>query len=96
MGLVLDLVVILGLLKILVEFDRPFVCGAVYAAVSTLFSLLLGVGLFEVTIGGALLWAIVGGWFWLLTRFDTGSLPWWIVVIAGLSLRIGATFIVWL
>lgn len=75
--------ILIALVQILIETNKPFLCSGIYAAVATLFALFLGRGLVGATLAGGLAFLFSSLYFWLLDYFD-GSIWWWIIVIGGL------------
>jgi len=85
--LFINIVVLIGLFRILKVTESPLLCAGIYASYSiamayfyqqTILPLLL-----PITITSVLAFI----WFWLLNRFDSGW-RWWVVFILGLCIGI--------
>jgi hypothetical protein len=75
--------VLIALIQILIQTNRPFLCSGIYAVVAALGALFTGHGIFAVVLGGAIAFALSSVYFWLLDRFD-GGFWWWIILVGGL------------
>jgi hypothetical protein len=75
--------VLIGLIQILIQTNKPFLCSGIYAAIATLFGLVLGSGFVGAVVGGGIAFVMSSLYFWLLDRFD-GSFWWWIIAVGGL------------
>lgn len=85
MFLALQLAVLIGCLKLLVDTERPAMCAGILAGVGGLLALVGGNPLLAVVISTAISFAYCFGWFWLLVRVGSGSI-WWLIVAVGLLL----------
>jgi hypothetical protein len=75
--------VLIALIQILIQTNKPFLCSGIYGAVATLFGLFMGRGLIGAVAGGGIAFAFSSLYFWLLDRFDS-SFWWWIIAVDGL------------
>ncbi len=74
-----------GLIRFLLEFERPFLCAGMYAGARFILMLLLLSGAFlPALLGTAIVFAAASAYFWLLNRFDPASMEWWAILIIGL------------
>jgi hypothetical protein len=79
----IQLVVLIGCLKLLVDTERPAMCAGILAGSGGVLSLIGGNPVLVVVIATALSFAYCFGWFWVLVRVG-GGLLWWLVLAAGL------------
>ena len=85
MTIVVNIIILIGLIKLLEATNKPLVCAIVYTIVVGLFAIILYFG--SLTIAGL---AIILGlkfllafiYFWLLQKLD-GTFFWWIVMLGG-------------
>jgi len=82
----IGILVLVGVLRLLVATERPLLCAAIYTAAVAILSLLNGDDLISLLGTTALALAFTAGWFWLLTRFEAGTAPWFLALVAGLTL----------
>jgi hypothetical protein len=75
--------ILIALIKILIQTNKPFLCSGIYAGLATLFGLFMGSGLAGAVVGGGIAFVLSSLYFWLLDRFD-GSILWWIIAVGGL------------
>ena len=75
--------VLIALIQILIQTNKPFLCSGIYGAIATLFGLVLGHGLVGAVVGGGIAFLLSSVYFWLLDRFDSGFW-WWIIAVGGL------------
>jgi hypothetical protein len=75
--------VLIALIQILIQTNKPFLCSGIYGAIAALFGLFLGSGFVGALIGGTVAFVLSSVYFWLLDRFD-GSFWWWIIAVGGL------------
>ncbi len=80
--MIFRVLLLVGLIRLLIETNKPFLCSGIYAAAVTLFALIIGRGIGALVAG---VWAFLlsSVYFWLLDRFDGGIL-FWIILIVGL------------
>ena len=75
--------VLIALIQILIQTNKPFLCSGIYGAIAALFGLFMGSGFAGALIGGAIAFVLSSVYFWLLDRFDSGF--WfWIIAVGGL------------
>ena len=75
--------ILIALIQILIQTNRPFLCSGIYGAIAALFGLLLGHGFVGAVVGGGIAFLLSSVYFWLLNRFDSGF--WfWIIALGGL------------
>lgn len=77
--------VLIALIQILIQTNKPFLCSGIYGAIAALFALFLGHGFSGAIIGGGVAFLLSSIYFWLLERFD-GSFWWWSIAIGGLAI----------
>ena len=79
---------LVGLVKLLIETNQPFVCSGIYAVVSLLSGLLAGHPLLVVLIAAAVAFVLASGYFWLLDKLEESGGIWWVVLILGLPIAL--------
>lgn len=83
--LIFRVLLLAALIRFLLEFERPFLCAGIYAGARFILMLLLLSGAFlPALLGTAIVFAAASAYFWLLNRFDPGSMEWWAILITGL------------
>jgi hypothetical protein len=81
--IVVKFLVLLGLIRLLLETNNPFLCAGIYLAVKIVFSLLLGQSISLTFFGSILAGALALGYFWLLDRLEGTGVLFWAVAIVG-------------
>lgn len=81
--IIFRIMILVGLIRLLIETNKPFLCSGIYAAAAAIGALISGHGLTGFAIAGALGFATSSLYFWLLNYLD-GSFLWWIVMVLGL------------
>lgn len=76
---------LVGLIRLLIETNKPLVCAEIYAAAAALGALMSGRGVAGALIAAGFGLVLSGLYFWLLDRFD-GSFLWWVILVAGLAI----------
>ena len=74
------------MIRLLMATDKPWLCAGIYAAVRFVIGAALGNEIASVAVASGLALAAALVYFWILNRFDEGSLIWWIVAIIGVPL----------
>ena len=79
--------VLAALVKLLIETENPLLCAGIFAilalATETM-SMLYGYSAwYEALLSLFVVCALAYGYFWLLNRIETASLPWWSVLLGG-------------
>ncbi len=93
MLVLIDIVVIVALLKLLAELERPFLCAGIYAGTQAFFGLVAGEGPVDIILRAAVWFAIFALWFWIMTRFETGGSGWWTTLVLGFLLQTSLLFL---
>jgi len=75
--------VLIALIQILIQTNKPFLCSGIYGAIAAFFGLVLGHGFVGALVAGGMAFLLSSVYFWLLDRFD-GSFWWWIIAVGGL------------
>jgi hypothetical protein len=81
--LIFRVLILVGLIRLLIETNKPFLCSGIYGAVAALGALMSGGGLTGLAVAGALGFVMSSVYFWLLNYLD-GSFLWWVVMVLGL------------
>jgi hypothetical protein len=80
--MIFRVLLLFGLIRLLIETNKPFLCSGIYAAIVTGFSLIGGSGTTAIGAGG-LAFLLASAYFWMLDRFQEGIL-FWVIMIVGL------------
>jgi hypothetical protein len=80
--MIFRILLLVGLIRLLIETNKPFLCSGIYAAAVTVFALISGHGV-KALVAGVWAFLLSSAYFWLLDRFD-GSILFWIIMILGL------------
>ena len=67
-GLVVKFLLLLGLIRLLLVTDRPYLCAGIYTAVVLLFSILTGYSIGELLLTVIIVGALSTLYFWLLYK----------------------------
>ena len=86
----IDIMILVALIKILLETDRPFVCAGIYAGMNFFFGLAGGFTL-ALFVGVGILFGMASLYFWLLSRLEGAGALWWLVAIGGPFVRVALT-----
>ena len=73
------------LVRLLIASDKPFLCSALYAGVIFIFGLIVGPFL-AALISAGIAFLLTSIYFWLLDRFDSSPLLWWLIAVAGIPI----------
>ena len=76
---------LVGLLRLLIETHKPFVCSGIYGAIAALVALMSGGGLASMAIAGGMGFVLSSVYFSLLNYLD-GNILWWVVMVLGLGI----------
>ena len=82
---------LVALIRLLIETEKPLLCAGIYAGLSLFLGLLLGGGLVGVLIGAAVGFGYSFVWFHFLNRSDRSGI-WWVVFFAGLAAPLAVHF----
>jgi hypothetical protein len=83
---VIGIVVLVGVLKLLIETERPLLCATIYALAVAILGALRGFDAFTLLSVTSLTFVLTAGWFLLLNRYRLGSPAWFGILLAGLVL----------
>ena len=79
-----QILVLIGLVRLLVETENPLLCASLYTGLSVIFGFLFGDGVTGALLNGALGFVFSFAYFWLLDRLAGTGLLWWAVLVGGL------------
>ncbi len=82
---ILKLLILFGLVKLLEQNEKPFLCASIYSAIFFILSLLFGFELFDSLVGSLISFVFAAIYFWLLDRF-MNSLWFWPIFAIGILL----------
>ena len=86
--LILNVFILAGLVKFLVESEQPFLCAGLYTASHVFLGLMFGQSLWYVVIFGAVILVVSTLYFWLLDKLEGSGAVWWLVFILGLPVMV--------
>ena len=81
---VIHIALVIGLLKILIETERPVVCAGIYAGAWCLFGLITETPITFLLVGTCVAFLLAFAYFWALNRIPQRSVLWWVILIGGL------------
>ncbi|MCB1036784.1 MAG: hypothetical protein KDD47_23360 [Acidobacteria bacterium] len=79
------IIVLVGIVRLLIETGKPFLCAGIYAAVGAGLAVLAAVPFPQIAQTAAVSFVLAAIFFWVLDRFE-GSFLWWVVFVAGLAI----------
>ena len=82
--LMIRIAILIALIKILIETNRPFLCAAIYASIGSFFFLLWGAPFLSILIFGAMRFLFAYLYFWLLNRFMGAGALWHLILFGGI------------
>jgi hypothetical protein len=80
--MIFRILMLVALIRLLIETNKPFLCSGIYAGLVTAVALISGGGIGAV-VAGVLAFLLSSAYFWLLDRFED-SILFWIIMIVGL------------
>lgn len=80
--MIFRILILVALIRLLIETNKPFLCSGIYAGFVTILTLIIGRGIGAV-VAGVLAFFLSSAYFWLLDRFED-TILFWIIMIAGL------------
>lgn len=83
MFMVIDFALLVGIVALLIETERPLLCAAIFTACKLLLSLLGKIPLTTLALGCVITFGFMGLWLWLLNRIETARDLWWLVLVGG-------------
>lgn len=85
--LILKVLVLVALLKLLINTERPGLCAGIYTVIVLLLNLMAGVGFIATILGTAIAGALAFAYFWLLNHFRDTAI-FWLILIIGLFIGV--------
>ena len=83
--LIFKILILVALLKLLINTERPSLCAGIYTAIVLLFNLMFGLGFITSIVGAAISGVLALIYFWLLNHFRETAI-FWLVLILGLAI----------
>ena len=83
MLLVVNILILVALIKLPIQTDKPLLCAGIYVGTRSLLALGLGHHFDAVLIAAAIGFALAGVYFWLLVRTQESAL-FWVIAIVGI------------
>ncbi len=80
--IIFRILLLVGLIRLLIETNKPLLCSGIYAAIVTAFALVGGSGIAAIGAGG-MAFLLSSLYFWLLDRFEESTL-FWVIMVVGL------------
>lgn len=84
--MIFRILLLVGLIRLLIETHKPFLCSGIYGGIVTVFALISGSGVAAIGAGGVA-FLLSSLYFWLLDRYDD-SILFWVIMIVGLLIGI--------
>ncbi len=78
---ILKLLILFGLVKLLEQNEKPFLCAAIYSVIFFVLSFSIGTGFVDALIGSIISFVFAAIYFWLLDRFMNSGWFWPIFAI---------------
>jgi len=82
--MIIRIIVLVGLIRLLLVTNKPFLCSGIYAGVIFFFGLITEVPFIPLIVVTAIGFALSSLYFWLLERFEGAGVLWWVILIGGL------------
>jgi hypothetical protein len=79
-----NMVLLIGLVKILLITDKPVLCASIYVGVGLFLHLLSGTPIINLLIPAVISFFLAAAYFWLLDNFQESNLPFYAIMIVGL------------
>ncbi|MEZ7279788.1 hypothetical protein [Pseudoalteromonas sp. 68 DY56-GL68] len=83
--LIFKILILVALLKLLINTERPSLCAGIYTAIVLLFNLMFGLGFITSIVGAVISGVLALIYFWLLNHFRDTAI-FWLVLILGLAI----------
>lgn len=80
----IKVIILIGLIKLLVETNKPFLCAIIYAAITLIFSMCFSAAIIPVLIATGIGFVLSLIYFWLLNYFVDSLLIFWVILVLGL------------
>ena len=81
--MILKIFVVVGLVRLLIVTDMPFLCSGIYAVVVCLLGMAFAGPTLAVFVHAAIAFVLASIYFWLLDRFSEGII-WWVIMLVGM------------
>lgn len=81
--LIFKVLILVALLKLLINTERPNLCAGIYTGIVLLINLMSGVGFLTSIVATAIAGALALIYFWLLNHFRDTAI-FWVILIIGL------------
>jgi len=88
MFVVVRIFILVGLVKLLLETEKPFLCAGIYTAIGFVFRLAASTPLDEALLATGISFALASLYFWLLHRLSGSGAVWWLILILGIAIGI--------
>ncbi len=82
--IIVKVILLIGLIRLLIAIKQPFVCSGLYTGVVLFFNLISGAGLLRSLLLAPVVFGLASLYFWLLARFESSFLLFWLIVFVGL------------
>jgi hypothetical protein len=85
---IVNVFILAGLVKFLIESEQPLLCAGVYATIHFLVGLAFGAPFWVMVMLSVIILAIGALYFWLLDKLEGSGPIWWLVFILGLPVMV--------
>jgi len=76
--------VLAALIKLLLTWEKPFLCSGLYAGFALMFNLAFMDSVAWALVATCIAFVLASVYFWLLQRFEGAGLVWWVILFGGL------------
>ncbi len=83
MGILIKLLLLYGLIMLLRETEKPFMCAGIYMAVILIWNFFMGASIGDMFFYALIAGALAALYFWLLDRFMGTGWIFWTIALAG-------------
>ena len=83
--MILKIFVAVGLVRLLIATDLPFLCSGIYAVIVCFLGMAFAGPTLAVFVHAAIAFVFASIYFWLLDRFSEGII-WWVIMLVGMSI----------
>ena len=85
---IVNVFILAGLVKFLIESEQPLLCAGLYAVIHLLIGLMFGAPFWLMVILSTIILAVAALYFWLLDKLEGSGPVWWLVFILGLPVLV--------
>ena len=83
---IFKVIILVGLLKLYIETEKPLLCAGLYGVINGFIRVLVNATAFQILVGACGTFVLSLIYFGLLSRFETGTTWWWVILIGGFAI----------